>query len=249
VSGAATPRNSHSGSHPCAHLVDQEPVGAQAPPDLLVVAGEDVDSVRAVLEPVGERPDEDELVHHRPGLAQLGRELALGREQGRPCPRSVNAIDRRRDALIPALGIADREHHPGIGIRLRELSVERARRPVHGGPVAGEQRVPVDTLATDGRAPESNALGVVEELNRVVAGAPAELLERHLERHRAGASQSRADNLHAANPTRSLAALSTPRDAASGAGSESSFGWVPIPRRERGASGSAGACAETMRVG
>src|SRR5579883_775543 len=51
--------------------------------------------------------------------------------------------DRAAGTLIPLRGIAHREHHLGLGIRLHELLVELAGGQVHGGLVAPEQPFPV----------------------------------------------------------------------------------------------------------
>jgi hypothetical protein len=67
-------------------------------------------------------------------------------------------------------------------------------RPVDGGGVAVEQRVPIDGLALGGGAPPGRLRGVGDDLEHVMARPERQLLERELGRKRAGAHEAGADH-------------------------------------------------------
>ena len=114
-------------------------------------------------------------------------------------PRAVTSGRRRRQdcrlrRVEPANRITRAENDFRRGVMRADLVIEHAARGVGGGAVTLEQRVPIDGPALGGRDPHRPMRGVRERLAHVVAGAKAQLLERRLQRRRAGARITRADD-------------------------------------------------------
>ena len=168
--------------------------------DLRVVAFEDFYGVSPLLEAAVEGALPDDLVRQveSPGPAENEEadERVADAVEGMAGDDHAQLVDGVAHALVPASGIADAQDHPGVGMALHQLLVERAGRPVHGRLIFPEDPFPVRRLPSPGGDPEPRVLGVREDLGHVVAGIEAELFERDLQRHGARPAEAGADDLH-----------------------------------------------------
>ena len=103
--------------------------------------------------------------------------------------------DRGLYAVEPGVRIADRQDHLGIGKMSRELAPVSRTRPIDLRPVPAEHLVPVDRLAARRRLPVREKLGMVADLEHVMARPESQMLERKFQGIRPGAAKARADNL------------------------------------------------------
>src|SRR3984893_649565 len=103
--------------------------------------------------------------------------------------------DRVLQAREPRIRVASREDDLGGGGLGLQLLPERARRPVDRGAVPGEYRFGIERFPADRARPGIDVTLVRVYLDHVVAGPEAELIERRLTRHRAGAAETRTDHV------------------------------------------------------
>src|SRR5215203_6946616 len=139
--------------------------------DLLIVALEGLDGVPSVLEPPIEFFLPDKLIDHPAGrLHTLGpRHDQASHIEDRRGGSPRYPVDSVVGALVPSLGVADRKNHLCVGVPLHQLAVERTCWPVHGGPVAAKDSLPVERLPMRGSPPLFHVLRMSEHLSHVVA--------------------------------------------------------------------------------
>ena len=102
--------------------------------------------------------------------------------------------DGRREAVVPALGAAAGEDDLCAGVAGEDRLPVVGRRPVAGGPVSCEGRVPVGPAFGGGDPRRDLTVEIAQDFVHVVAGTGAELVQREGQRGRPGAPEPGADD-------------------------------------------------------
>ena len=169
-----------------AQVVDEQPLRRHGVDDVAVVYRVNGARVSLVVGSAGEHTVQDELVRD---VVDRAQRRVVRRRKARG-----SLDDRGAEARVPGGRIAHGQHDACGGKGARELAPERRGRPIDGGGVAAEERVPVDGLAARRAAPDLRVLGLPRDLDHVVARGEPERLERTLQRQRASAAEPGADN-------------------------------------------------------
>ena len=119
--------------------------------------------------------------------------------------RGEEGRDRRLHAVEPLVLVAHGQDHLGLGPMAGQLAPDPSPRPVSLGAVALEHLVPIDPLAARHGLPGGKLLGMVADLEHVVARPEAEPFQGELERIGTRATEAGADDFqrHGSIPTSS----------------------------------------------
>jgi hypothetical protein len=129
---------------------------------------------------------------NRAGAVGAIRECVL-HEPTRHTPKNIRDLRRQRPSAGAVEKLADRYakavppfvfrplgmQHLGVGKSDRGLTPDRRARPIDLRPVTVEDLGPNDFFTRGNRFPMRGLRGVFNDLNHVVAGAEAKLLQRH----------------------------------------------------------------------
>ena len=92
------------------------------------------------------------------------------------------------------MGIAQAEDDLRVGVMGGKLLIKGAAWPIDAGAIGAEHLLPIDRFVVGHPVPEGALARIGDHFQHVMAGREAELFQRRLQRKRAGAPETGADN-------------------------------------------------------